>query len=88
MRERLCENIINKLALARDLSEDEIITKLEADDTEFVRDEILAKFLMMNRRGNKGWEDVQLAGKGKSTERGQRFMNEIEVILDRIEEIV
>ena len=87
MRERLCENIINKLALARDLSEDEIIIKLEKDDTEFVGDEILERFLINNRRGNKGW-DQNLAGQGKSTERGKRFMIEIEIILDRIEEIV
>ena len=88
MRERMCENIINKLALARDLSADEIITKLENDDTEFVGDEILEKFLIKNRRGTSGWDDTQFAGKGKSAERGKQFMTEIEIILDRIEEIV
>ncbi len=88
MRERMCENIINKLALARDLSADEIITKLENDDTEFVGDEILEKFLIKNRRGTSGWDDTQFAGKGKSAERGKQFMTEIETILDRIEEIV
>jgi len=87
MRERLCENAINKLALARDMSEDEIITKLKKEDTEFIGDEILAKFLIKNRRGTKGW-DKNLEGKGRSTERGNRFMTEIEIILDRIEEIV
>ena len=88
MRERMCENIINKLALARDLSADEIITKWENDDTEFVGDEILEKFLIKNRRGTSGWDDTQFAGKGKSAERGKQFMTEIEIILDRIEEIV
>lgn len=87
LRERLCESIINKLALARDLSEDEIIVKLKKNDTEFVGDEILACFLIKNRRGSKGW-DQNLAGQGKSSERGKQFMIEIEVILDRIEEIV
>lgn len=88
MRERLCENIINKLALARDLSADEIITKLENNDTEFVGDEILTTFLLDNRRGTKGWDETQFAGKGKSAERGKKFMMEIEVILDRVEEII
>ncbi len=88
MRERLCENIINKLALTRDISADEIITKLEDNDTEFVADEILEKFLIKNRRGTSGWDDTQFAGKGKSAERGKKFMTEIEVILDRIEEII
>jgi membrane protein implicated in regulation of membrane protease activity len=88
MRERLCEAIINKLALARDLSADEIITKLEKEDTEFIGDEILEIFLLDNRRGTKGWDETQLAGKGKSAERGKKFMIEIEVILDRIEEII
>ncbi len=88
MRERMCENIINKLALARDLSADEIISKLENEDTEFVGDEILEKFLINNRRGTKGWEETQFAGKGKSAERGKQFMIEIKIILDRIEEII
>ena len=88
MRERLCEAIINKLALARDLSADEILTKLENEDTEVVNDGILEKFLLKNRRGTSGWDDTQFAGKGKSAERGKMFMIEIEVILDRIEEII
>ncbi len=88
LRERMCENIINKLVLARDLSEDEIIAKLKKKDTSFVGDEILEIFLLDHRRGTSGWEDTQFAGKGKSAERGKNFMIEIEVILDRIEEIV
>ena len=88
MRERICENIINKLALVRDLSADEILTKLKNEDTELIGDEILEKFLLKNRRGTKGWEETQFAGKGKSAECGKQFMTEIEVILDRIEEIV
>lgn len=87
MRERLCENIINKLALARNLSTDEIITKLENGDTDFVGDDMLTKFLAKNRRGNENQEPI-LAGKGKSAERGKKFMSEIELILDKIEEIV
>ena len=87
LRERLCEDIINKLALARDMSEEEIISNLEKDNYDIVGDEMLAKFLKKFRRGTKGW-DKDLVGKGKSDERGQKFMIEIEVILDRIEEII
>jgi len=87
LRERLCDNIINKLSLARDLSSDEIITKLENNDTEFIGDDTLARFLQNHRRGIEGSEQTP-SGKGKSVERGRKFMMEIEVILDKIEEIV
>lgn len=88
LRERLCEDIIDKVALLRDLSRDEIITMLEKGKTDFIGDELIAKFLLRNRRGSKGWEETQFAGKGKSAERGQKFMVEIELILDGIEEIL
>ena len=87
LRERLCEDIINKLALARDMSEEEIIDKLEAGNYEIIGDGLLIKFLEQNRRGKKGW-DKDLVGKGKSMDRGQKFMMEIEAILDRIEVII
>ena len=87
LRERLCEDIINKLALARDMSEEEILNQLEAGNHDIVGDQLLIQFLGQNRRGTGGW-DKDLVGKGKSTERGQKFMMEIEVILDRIEEII
>ncbi|MCK5397751.1 MAG: hypothetical protein KAJ33_05840 [Thermoplasmata archaeon] len=87
LRERLCDDIVNKLALSRDMSEEEIINLLEADNYDIVGDKILAEFLEKNRRGTKdGYKDP--VGKGKSSERGQKFMIEIEVILDRIEEII
>ena len=87
LRERLCDDIVNKLALSRDMSEEEIINELEVKNYDIVGDKILAEFLENNRRGTKdGYKDP--VGKGKSSERGQQFMIEIEVILDRIEEII
>ncbi|MCK5310126.1 MAG: hypothetical protein KAJ64_05715, partial [Thermoplasmata archaeon] len=87
LRERLCEDIIQKLALARDMSEEEILDELEAGNHDLIGDELLLKFLEQNSRGTKSW-NKDLVGQGKSTERGQKFMMEIEVILDRIEEII
>ena len=87
LRERLCEDIIQKLALARDMSEEEILNQLEAGNHDLIGDELLLKFLEQNSRGTKSW-NKDLVGQGKSTERGQKFMMEIEVILDRIEEII
>ncbi len=87
LRERLCETIIHKLALARDMSEEDIILMLEKGDYSIIDDELLAKFLEKYRRGSTGW-DKGLVGKGKSEERGRRFMDELDIILDRIEEIV
>jgi membrane protein implicated in regulation of membrane protease activity len=83
LRERLCEGILDKLGSARALSEDEMVDKLNSGETDFVGDDVLAKFLMKNRRGAEGWEETQhIAGKGKSKERGGKFMVEIKVILD------
>jgi len=87
LRERICEAIIIKLSVLRDIPEEEIIRQMDSDNYEIVGDDIIAKFLKMYRRGTKGWEKA-LDGKGKSAERGKKFMVEIELILDRIEEIV
>jgi membrane protein implicated in regulation of membrane protease activity len=88
IRERLCEIMVNKLGVARDLGPDEMIAMLESKDASFVGDEVLAKFLLKNRRGVKGWEDARVEAKGKSAERGRKFMSEIDDILERMEAIV
>ncbi len=88
LRERLCEDMMNKLGVIRGLSQDEMNAMLEFKRIDFIGDEVLASFLLENRRGTKGWEDMQVQTKGKSLERGDKFMNEIDDILKRTEAIV
>ncbi len=88
LRERLCEDILNKLSVIRDLDIERMNAMLDAGDAEFVGDETVARFLLENRRGTKGWDDTQYQTKGKSAERGKKFMSEIDEILKRTEAIV
>ena len=88
LRERLCEAMLNKLHTARDLDMDEMAAMLESKDAGFVGDEVLAKFLLDNRRGTTGWEDSQFQAKGKSAERGSKVMSEIDEIMRRMEAMV
>jgi hypothetical protein len=61
---------------------------LESGNADFVGDEFLAKFLLANRRGVQGWEDVRDHAKGKSAERGRKFMLEIDEIMKSMEAII
>ncbi|MFO7618498.1 MAG: hypothetical protein R6W91_02410 [Thermoplasmata archaeon] len=88
VRERLCEDMVNKLGMARDLGPDEMAAMLESGNTEFIGDPVLASFLLENRRGVKGWEDISTQAKGKSAERGGKFMLEMDDIMKRMEAIV
>lgn len=88
LRERLCEDILNKLAVLRDLDIEKMNALLDTGDAKFVGDEAVASFLLENRRGTKGWDDAQYQTKGKSAERGKKFMSEFDEILKRTEAMV
>jgi membrane protein implicated in regulation of membrane protease activity len=88
LRERLCEDMLDKLGMVRDLGPDDMTAMLEAKDTSFVGDDVLARFLLENRRSTRGWEENKMQAKGKSAERGREFMIEIDEILRRTEAIV
>ncbi len=83
IRERLCDVIISKEAQAREMGEEEITDMLEAGKTGILADAALDGFLRENRRGAKS--GVESSVKGKSKERGERFMTDIDGIMDRIE---
>jgi hypothetical protein len=88
IRERLCDITIDKIGLARDMDQDEIISRLEKGDASFVDDRFLAQFLKANRRGAQDLDEARMHGKGKSRERGAKFMLEIDEILKHMEEII
>ncbi|MBA3046633.1 MAG: hypothetical protein KKH41_05425 [Candidatus Thermoplasmatota archaeon] len=88
LRERLCDAMLEKVGLARDMDNDGMIAMLEAGNAEFVGDEYLANFLLANRRGVKGWDDTRMQAKGKSAERGKKFMLELDILLGKMEAIV
>jgi hypothetical protein len=88
IRERLCDITIDKIGLARDMDQDEIIKMLEKGDASFTDDKFLAQFLKANRRGAHDLDEARMHGKGKSKERGAKFMLEIDEILKHMEEII
>ncbi|MDO9537586.1 MAG: hypothetical protein Q7J68_04630 [Thermoplasmata archaeon] len=88
IRERLCESSLNKLGLARDLDLEEMIARLDRGEGSFVGDEVLARFIASNRRGTENGGDQIAQAKGKSAERGRKFMIEIEDIIKRMEATV
>jgi hypothetical protein len=88
IRERLCDITIDKIGLARDLDREEITSRLEKDDASFTDDKFLALFLKANRRGARDLDEARMHGKGRSKDRGAKFMLEIDEILIHMEEII
>ena len=88
IRERLSDITIDKVALARDMGREEIVERLESSKGSVIEDVILSKFVRLNRRGAQKWEDSRTHGKGKSKERGEKFMLEIDDILSRMEALI
>ncbi|MDD4308107.1 MAG: hypothetical protein PHU53_04795 [Thermoplasmata archaeon] len=85
IRERVCEIAIDRIALARGLDREQVIGMLEDGDVTCVGDQFLAQFLLTRRKGAQKSEESQAQTKGKSRERGERFMLEIDEILNHME---
>lgn len=86
IREQLAEVIAHKVRLGRGISPGRM-EKLMEDESEVKRvvgDEVLAKFILGNRRGAEGWSD-KVSGKKRSKESGITFIKEIDEILKRAE---
>jgi hypothetical protein len=83
IRERLCNIIVSKEAQARNMGEEEILDMLEAGKPGILDDTVLDDFLRQNRPGALAQEAIN--AKGRSRERGVRFMAEIDNIIGRIE---
>lgn len=88
LRERLCEDIVNRAGLLRNLDADEMGGMLDRGDARFVGDEVLGKFLLANRRGAASLDEAYANAQGKSAERGRKFMEEIDLIVSRMEALV
>jgi hypothetical protein len=88
VKERLADILAKKLGKLRDLDQEEIDRMLEKGDTAFVGDEFLAQFLQLNWRGAENWDAKVRTQKGKSKERGRRFMLEIGEVIEAMEAIV
>jgi hypothetical protein len=85
LRERLCEDIVNRAGMLRDLDPDEMARMLDRGDASFVGDEALGRFLLANRRGAASLDEAYANAEGKSAERGSKFMQEIDTIIGRME---
>lgn len=87
VRERVVDLIIDTVRITQGLGEEEIKKALDNGDASFVGDDALAKFLLENRREAAGWDEKVRWHKGKSTERGKKFLVEINEILNRMEAV-
>ena len=87
IREKLCDIAIDKIALARDMDGEEIMSLLEKGDAGFTDDRFLSLFLLANRRGAKSQDEMLMQGKGKSKERGEKFILEIDEVMLHVEAI-
>lgn len=83
IRERLCEIIVSREAQARDIGEEEILDMLESGKSGILDDTALDEFLRKNNPGAKARESLN--AKGRSKEKGMRFLTEIDDIIGRIE---
>lgn len=83
IRERLCEIIVAREAQSRDMGEEQIWDMVEAGRKGVIGDALLDRFLTENRRGAGGTGAT--ISKGRSRERGERFMAEVDLIIERVE---
>ena len=77
----------DRIALIKDLDRETIYAMLEDGKALNIGDRFLELFISTHRRGAQSWDESRAAGKGRSKERGEKFMLEIDEVLKHVEAI-
>ena len=88
IKQRIAGILIHKMADLHDMSQEDITKMLEKDNAGFVEDERLKEFLLNNWHGAENPEVTGSRQRKHSKERGERFMIEVNEVLDTMDVVL
>lgn len=85
IREQIAEAIIHRIRLGRGITHEQMKKVMDDNLTTVVGDEEIMQFIQSNKKEAEGWSDKVSGRKRQGRADGERFLDEIEQILEKAE---